>query len=372
MDSAARDFLPLRPAFGTTGSPVTLWANYFPVEVHPLVLYHYTVKVTQAGGNGSNAPVEVTGRKLRLAMELVLIRLGNATPIATEYKQQIITKGKLSLESDTFELSLPHRLNSGTFETLTVTIHGPREVDLQGFFKFLSDQTHGPDNRTYPRFPECTSALNVILGFRARSDDQQIAEVGTSRFFPFGPNVQHERAVESLIGASNTDGSRPLEALRGFFQSIRPATGRLLLNVNVTFGVFRSPGRAVEVFNMLGISRVPKPGGDGQLLRNLQGVAKAMRGARVLVDMKLSDGPMVRCTKTVYGLASPLDIPTDREKMPRIEDGYAFGAPSNVEFFQATEEKYISVEAHYKPKLLPCRGCGVFAWPGCHDEAYAG
>lgn len=43
-----------------------------------------------------------------------------------------------------------------------------------------------------------------------------------------------------------------LEAIRGFYQSVRPATGRLLLNVNVTYSVFFEPGLLADLFSRFG------------------------------------------------------------------------------------------------------------------------
>ncbi|OAQ57516.1 hypothetical protein VFPFJ_11746 [Purpureocillium lilacinum] len=79
-------------------------------------------------------------------------------------------------------------------------------------------------------------ALNVVFGYGPRSNLDQISAIGSERYFPFGAG----KAIANVFH----DG-RALIASRGFVHSARLGTGRLLLNVNVTHGIFRPSGKVV-------------------------------------------------------------------------------------------------------------------------------
>ena len=45
--TSSTELFPLRPAFGSTGKPVSLWTNYFRVNAKPTALYKYNLEFAQ-------------------------------------------------------------------------------------------------------------------------------------------------------------------------------------------------------------------------------------------------------------------------------------------------------------------------------------
>jgi eukaryotic translation initiation factor 2C len=82
--SVNEDF-PTRPAYGTRGKPITLWANYFNLEpAKNLVLYRYHVSVLP----------EAKGRKLKRIFDL-LIQEPSLARSATDFKTFLILRNKV-------------------------------------------------------------------------------------------------------------------------------------------------------------------------------------------------------------------------------------------------------------------------------------
>mgnify|MGYP001564986833 FL=1 len=92
--SVTADF-PTRPAYGTRGKPVVLWANYFELAASKnLIIYRYHVAVTP----------EAKGRKLKRVIELLLEdpRLKNC---ATDFKAILVSRKKFA----DIEAEVPYR-----------------------------------------------------------------------------------------------------------------------------------------------------------------------------------------------------------------------------------------------------------------------
>ena len=118
-------------------------------------------------------------------------------------------------------------------------LDGPHTLDLDGLRTWLGTMLDERDTQdlSFPKFQDLMDAIGIIMGHGPRmggsnlqGDSPRTVAVGRSRFFP----VDETREAELF------QRSRPLEILRGYFQSVRPSTGRLLLNVNITHSVFRS------------------------------------------------------------------------------------------------------------------------------------
>lgn len=338
--------------------PVVLWANYFSMKVNAPTLWTYTVQVEEVAKGGldekAGAKKKVTTavkpRKLQLVMKRVVAYFSSQTRVASELKSQLVTQDKLVLDQNPIEIDLPLDGSPDIVDKFLVTLNGPFAADLGELASYLTDQKLRADDHVFPRYQDCITALNIVMGFTSRSRDDQVVTVGGSRFFPFGPDMKNERAIRDL---HQRFGPRPLEALRGFFQSVRPATGQLLLNTNVTCGTFRNSGSAVALFQRLGITGVPKPKADDRLRKHLRNVAKMLSKARVWVDMLLSNGKKVRRAKAIYNLATSFDIPRGGDPhKPRIDAGYEFAAPKNIKFFLKDKEgdggRFITVAEHYK------------------------
>ncbi|KAI5464622.1 ribonuclease H-like domain-containing protein [Mariannaea sp. PMI_226] len=362
-----RDQLPPRPSYGSNGTPVVLWANYFTVATTLDVLYKYTMEVkeikeesevtSQAQGRaipqapGRPQTKEVKGRKLFLVIRAVLDELCRADPslvIATEFKNQLISLSRIDIPTMKKRVSIPSPTAPERVETFDVIFHGPSEARVDNIMKYLggSPGTEAGDS-TFPRYPEVVDALNVIFGHGLRSQLDCISAVGGSRFFLVtGDKVASQQLISNRR-------PRPLEAVRGYFQSLRLGTGRLLLNVNVTHGVFKLSGAMEDLFRSFHIGEVKK--NDYRGLKNLRTFSKFLPKTRVMAQMKLSNGKTIQRQKVIYGLAQASEIrrPKGGGKAPQISGNMEFAGPRNVSFWLEQDGKpgcWITVFDYYQQK----------------------
>lgn len=341
QQSSHGELFPVRPAFGTQGNAVIVWANYFAVDVEADVYWKYTVAAVERLANGQ--PKEVKGRKLHLVMQKVCDHFGNEADVATEYKSQLISLQKLKIEANPFRMELP-RESATEADIFEITINGPVEARMDLLANYLKSQERGPERNVFPRFPECVDALNVILGHGPRGKLDEISAVGSARFFPFGPTTS-ESFYRDLMDQSY----RPLIAARGFFQSARISTGRLLLNTNVTCGVFKVSGPLANMFDKLGVSNVN--GGD-YVTRTLRTASKFLPKTRVLVKFKLADGTVVKRTKAIYSLVTSWNVPKTGDHPPKVTTlGNGFAGPNDISFWLDNDKgggEYVTVFKYFK------------------------
>lgn len=139
------------------------------------------------------------------------------------------------------------------------------------------------------------------------------------------------------------------ESLRGYFQSVRPATGGLLLNVNVTHNVFLEPESLERLYPKLGTgSRT-----------TLQTKLKNMRIRVTHLEPRFhrTTGREIPRVKILFGLAHPQNGKTDPHP-PKVE---AFGAgPKDVSFWLSAPElsKSGDAKSSSKAKSTPSRAPG--------------
>ncbi|KAK2761085.1 piwi domain-containing protein [Colletotrichum kahawae] len=314
--------MPCRPAFGTKGKPIVVWTNYFRLLIKPVVLYRYSLEVrkgesadapadepkgkrkgkAQAGGGsagGSNEPpTGVPKRKLKIILQHALAELRRLEPnavLATEFKSQLVSLNKLQLAKNPIVVKFKNE-RATREEPYNVKIVGETEAPLAAMAQYLQDMVDpsDPDDAHFPRFETSIDALNVVLGHSPRANDE-VAAVGKGRFFPCGPGVTSAR-----LGQQG-----PLTAIRGFFQSVRLATGRALLNVNVTHGVFKTDVLVSDLCRWSGVDKFGTGTSNAQdtVRTKLRALSKFLAKTRVTVRFRTTDDKDVTAKKAIHGLA---------------------------------------------------------------------
>ncbi|KHO01777.1 QDE2-like protein [Metarhizium album ARSEF 1941] len=346
--AASLDTFPERPAFGSSGKSVVLWANYFPVHFKIPVVYRYVLKVTEdiasvVKGKEKTEAKDVKGRKLGLAIQHILRQILSTDKnlaLASQFKDQIISDRPLDIPSNPMRINIPAESDDREPDVVNILIEGPTEVCVSEMMSYTRTMDDNGDRNTYPKFPEMVDALNIILGHDARSKLGEVTAVGGSRFFPFN---------KYATTASLQQDYRTLVAARGFFQSARLATGRLLLNTNVTHGVFRVAGKMDQVMKSLGIQQAARD--DYRLKRLVGAFAKFLPRAKVWVTFTTADGTKVRRSKTLQGIVTKLTAATaDGPNRPTINPEYEYPGPKNVRFWLQEESRFITVFDYYKKK----------------------
>lgn len=404
------EHLPARPAFGDKGKSIVVFANYFCITAKARKVYKYGLKVTkviseeQKKGKGFKES-DVRGRKLQLVIakfieeirnggelalndalkqekkssrvlskaqkqgndetiasaeeELARIRANIAelrlvkdeankrnNQLVSEFKSQIVSLEPLAanqsstrvvLSEPSIEDNEPPRE-----EHFDVALLEPTEVDLADITKYVASMVVAKDDSVFPRHPEIVDVLNMILGFRPRSNMDGVSVVGGSKFYALGADKQ----IASL-GIE-----RPIIAARGFFQSARSGTGRLLLNTQVTHGVFKSSGPATELWNArFGGTPGTRPQNKFAQLKWCKTFSKGITKARAVVTFKTESGREVKRVKTVEGLVFSTDFPPKpKPEQNRCNPLWELCGPKHVEFWIAKEKRYTTVHKHFKDK----------------------
>lgn len=304
----------LGPGFGTQGKRIAVYSNYFRVDVpNNFTIHRYNVECSP----------EAKGKKLARIFELLLEKPSFSGSV-TDGKSIIISLNPLNIQ-DGYTESIVY-LADGQDEplanavTYTIRIVSPTSLDVAALVNHL--RATGP-TPGYTQQLETVQALNILLGHTPQANEG-VVSIGQNRHFSVDRSQGNLPNIKILGGG--------LESLRGYFQSLRTATGGLLLNVNVTHGVFLEPIQ----LNLL----IPKMG-TGNML-TLQKKLKLVRVRVIHLPAKKSkknlDIPRV---KTIFGVAHPQDGRNDAHP-PQIQ---AFGAgPKGVMFWlgaapTAKEEK---------------------------------
>ncbi|KAI6291473.1 hypothetical protein MCOR07_007967 [Pyricularia oryzae] len=233
--------LPQRPAYGTTGTPVILWANYFSMNVKSQTLFKYALKVKKSGSDE-----DVVGKLLRTIVRKALDQVAVQNPknkIVSEFKAKVVSQGKLILPPGGGPVLVEHTGRKRA-EEYQVTFSPPEDIDVAKLVEWLRTMNDRLDDivPTFPKFASTIDAIGIIMGHYARTSPG-VVPLGASsaRFFPSEANELREFVQMSAMK----------NLVRGYFSSARPATGRLLLNVNVTHAVFQRSGNAMELIKAL-------------------------------------------------------------------------------------------------------------------------
>lgn len=298
--------MPPRPGHGTIGKKVLLYANYFKIVCPPeLTLTRYNVEVSP----------EAKGKKLVRIFALLLgLPEFAGEKIATEWKSFVVSPRPLNIP-DGFTAQIPY-IADGEDEALdravvyTVRVVTPLSFSVSAMVTYLASVDTSPN---YAQKAETVQVLNAVFGHHPQSHGG-VVSIGQNRHYSLDRSQANQHNIKLLGGG--------LEALRGFFQSVRPATGGLLLNVNVTHGVFLEPGPLSNLF--------PKLGTGNKITLN-----KKMKLVRVKIThlgvkkSKLTNAEIPRI-KSISGLAQPQDGRT-LNKPPQV---HSYGAgPKGVKFW---------------------------------------
>lgn len=364
-DKEKANNLPVRPGHGTTGGKVKLWTNYFKINIKSPAVYRYTIKVA-ASEEALKKEADVASKKVEVVIGKLLEQIGasaQSVVVASDFKVHLVTPTKLPVPANRiFEVTWSDATSNKPQTWLVKVEESVEECDLGKVLSELTTLDPKLDG-DFPKYNVELDALNTIITHYARANDK-IAVVGRGRFFAFGDDL-----VEQII----PNGS-PLVIMRGYFASVRPATGRLLLNANITHGVFRPGVPLKELFQKLELNVMDRCDtfANAQLAyyaKRLRRVDKILSKARVEVELPfMTNGKlqMKKCYRTLHGIASTKD--ERGQTKPQFQfPTLTTGGPRSVKFYlrapQAKDgsappppikglptNQYVTVEAYYKAR----------------------
>lgn len=267
-----------------------------------MVLYRYDISVSPAA----------TGRKLKQINRQLLDspELADANhDIVSDFKSTLVSRKKLDKDDTLINVLYQNENHDEPRDdapTYTVRVLYTNTLPIGDLINHLKPA--GP-----PSFLDKQStiqALNIFLNHHAKTDPK-LTTIGSSRAFPL---AQESESFPLGVG---------LIAIRGFFASVRAATSRILVNVNVSHGVFYQHGP------LDGLIREYME--RNKSIPALASFVKRLRVNMTHVKKKRNmKGEKVARAKTILGLATQNDG-NGMEHPPRIQ---AFGAgPQGVLFW---------------------------------------
>ncbi len=250
--------LPYRPGFGTTGEPIKLWTNYFHMNIADNIFYRYAIKVkesssekdvaTATAGSESSATTTVrgstqsssrttgssdkagrsngpSGQHLGRVVELLLAHGDFADfkqHIVSDFRAILLSVKKLPRNPIVTTVLEDENHVSDQVKIYNVTVEETGSFDMSYLNRYLKSlSTDGAlENRKW-----FIQALSILLRHHARTS-KNITILG-SKIFPI------EGGEDELVFFFHY-----LSALRGFDSSVRLATSRVLVKVNISHSIF--------------------------------------------------------------------------------------------------------------------------------------
>lgn len=224
MATALTEFVPrTRSGFGRQGRPIKVRSNFYEVTQLPdQNIIHYDVTVTP------DVPPVLNRRVFQYWEDLHLSEaLGNIRSVYDGRKNIFSPRALPFGEAATFEVTLPEddgiTSSKRPPRAFKLRIKKANEINMEELHRFLAAESSLTSN--------CLTgimALDVLIRHRP---SMLYSTVGRSFYTPRG--------------------SRPLangaEVWQGYYQSVRPSRGRMLINVDVSATAFYESGPLVEI-----------------------------------------------------------------------------------------------------------------------------
>ncbi|KAH9006800.1 argonaute-like protein [Lactarius hatsudake] len=216
-----------RPGQGTGGRPIEVFTNNFATELDQGTIYHYDV-------------ISPADRPLPAARNFEIIQALQtqvepaffARPGVYDGRKNLFTAYELPFEAGGREFSVPMGAPPSPGEVaagrrgpkvFTVRLTHVASISPEVLQRFLrGEQSH--DNSVLTAI----TALNVVVRM--------------------GPNLKYPFNVRSFFTDRETrDIGGGIVLWRGYFQSVRPAIGRMVINIDISTGAMYMPGPLIDV-----------------------------------------------------------------------------------------------------------------------------
>ncbi|TFK71981.1 Piwi-domain-containing protein, partial [Pluteus cervinus] len=218
---------PVRPGYGTTGESGVIRANFFELKSLPSgPIYDYEIKFQPE-------PKKRERFRLFQLLETAPEYLQYASSAAHDGSQRLVS---LSLLPQPLSCNIPLQFEDEgearpSATTFAISITQTAELDLAEMKKYLPGDIAAKDYNIAP----VVSAFNLFLQRHARETGVPVGKGSFTRYF-FPQNG----------GLEKRDLGKGIEALRGFFLSVRPSFTRLLVNVDACVSAFVKPGNLAD------------------------------------------------------------------------------------------------------------------------------
>ncbi|KAK7042157.1 protein argonaute-2 [Favolaschia claudopus] len=211
-----------RPGYGSSGRPIPVYVNSFTVEIPDSTIYHYDVIA-----NDKVLPSAMNQRLIKALQDNIAPGIFAETRCVFDGRKNLYAPVELNLGGDSreFDVSLPGAPASSDRPPRIYKIRLTRvaTINTEILHRFIQGQ-QSHDNTV----STALMAFNVAI---RQSPSERFPTKGRSFFTEEGSKA---------IGAG-------LVLWRGYFQSIRPAVGRMLINVDISTGVMYQSGPLISL-----------------------------------------------------------------------------------------------------------------------------
>ncbi|KAJ9601979.1 hypothetical protein H2200_013538 [Cladophialophora chaetospira] len=317
--------LPVRPAYGTQGRPIILWSNFMQLTSSgTLLLHRYKIEFSKNQVNGQDIKPKDKKRIVQLLLQDNF--RGDGPTIATDFRGNLISTKRLSVRPEGYRVTYlaededTPRPNAGRYRIDLLLDSTFTVADLVNYL------TSSNASAVITTREEIIQALNIIIGHNTKAP-AQIISLGANRHYDWNAAP----AERMSLGTG-------LLAIRGFFLSVRAATARILLNVQVKHAPFYEPGSLDRLMSLFIQSNGP----------NKVRLSKYIERLSINVTHIVSKnraGQQIKRMKTIWGLATQED--GRRSLHPSIVRSNGAG-PKDVQFWMESSGKYITVFDHFR------------------------
>lgn len=305
----------LRPAYGTKGKVAQIWANYFDLHLRPeQTLFKYDIIVEP----------KAKGHKLHRVVELLLEQpyLSQLHPF-TDFKKTLVLREDVPDQTVNVHYFPEDQNQPGPqAPTYHVRTKQTNVLVVQQFLDALKTAS-----KSYDYMEPMFHALNTMLHHYPRSL-RHVAALPDKGAFPLSGNLSD---IHELGGG--------LQAARGFFSSVRPAAGRLLVIVNITWKAFYKPGPLHELHFRTFANHTTE--------KAVQAFGRSLEGMRVSGLHRPGHPP-----RSIWGLATTEDGISRRgpsntaQRPPQVAH---FAADSEkVKFWFDAQNRYVTVREYFE------------------------
>ncbi|KAJ7068346.1 argonaute-like protein [Mycena amicta] len=302
-----------RPDFGTGGQPTPIFVNSFQTTIPNTTIHHYDVVIS---------PSEKT-LPARMTMDLIRRLQFNVAPqiftprVVYDGRKNIFSIRKLPFDtgSQEFEVTMADAAANPASgkgpKVYKIKLTHVAEINPEVLRRFVEgDASH--DNAVLTAI----TALNVVVRMQPSMD------------FPFNVRSFFTNKETKDIGAG-------LELWRGYFQSVRPGLGKMLINVDISTGTMYKAGPLLALcceyvgksgqFNAL----APKRGFPDRERLRLQ---RFISGIRILTTHNGPNGEVQAAPRVVKKLSTA----GANDLMFTVREGEQM---SVAQYFQRTQNK---------------------------------
>ncbi|KAI1291220.1 ribonuclease H-like domain-containing protein [Xylaria venustula] len=224
-----------RPGYGVAGKKVLLWANYFNLySKNEVKLYRYSVTIMP--DERGKVPA---GKRAKMIIKLLLEEhfLSHEYNIATDFRSNLISRDELNLQNDRYIVTYRAKEEDVPAPNATqyhIRIQPTGSLALFELFNYL---TSTQASLMFGFQDEIIQVLNIVFGHHPKAEPS-VTTIAGNRHFSMNASA---RDIMDLGGG--------LRVIRGFFMSVRAATARVLVNVQVKNMAFYNGGPLDQVMN---------------------------------------------------------------------------------------------------------------------------